>query len=138
VGFEFIGALLRAIRARAPSWNILRIGLPLCGKVSVRERLQGEARVHDSGRFWHILQAIWRVAPVTGMEKWDRVCLVGTARQRATQPILNQICTMSKFWFITGTACGLRGAGCVGSSDRFEIAAARTGLSSASTHREHL
>jgi len=89
-------------------------------------------------RFWHILQVIWRVAPVTGMEEWDRVCLVVTARQRAAQPILNQICTMSKFWFITGTSCGLRGAGRVVSSDRFEIAAARTGLSSASTHREHL
>ena len=102
---------MRPICARAPSWNILRIGLPLRGKVSVRERLLGEARVHDSGRFWHILQVIWRFALVTGVEKWDRVCLVGTARQRAAQPILNQICTMSKFWFITGTSCGLRGAG---------------------------
>jgi hypothetical protein len=29
----------------------------------------------DSGRFWRILQVIWRVALVTGIEKWDRVCL---------------------------------------------------------------
>jgi hypothetical protein len=71
--------------------DILRIGLPLRGKASVREWLYGEARVHDSGRFWRILQVIWRVALVTGMEKWDRVPLVETARQRAGLAIRNQI-----------------------------------------------
>ena len=90
--------------------------------------------------FWRILQVIWRVALVTGMEKWDRVCLVETARQRAVLAIRNQIYAMSKVWFITGISCGLRAAGCARGSDRSEIAAAHTTLSSASTstgHREH-
>jgi hypothetical protein len=91
-------------------------------------------------RFWRILQVIWRVAPVTGMEKWDRVSLAETARQRAGLAIRNQIYAMSKVWFITGISCGLRAAGCARGSDRFEIAAAGTALSSASTsigQREH-
>jgi hypothetical protein len=99
------------------------------------------ARVHDSGRFWRILQVIWRVVPVTGMEKWDRVCLVETARQRAAQGTRSQIyTTMSKVWLINGSSCGLPGAGRARGSDRSEIAAARTTLSSASTtsgHRKH-
>ena len=67
--------------------------------------------------------------------------LVETARQRAALAIRNQIYAMSKVWFITGISCGLRAAGGVRGSDRSEIAAARTTLSSASTsigHREHL